>query len=184
MKQWAKDTRCWVPAIFLSKWQLTISVGPFRRRAVPFHFCQTQARKYSPHWIFLAVEYRFLLQHFIVAPPLHCKRMYPWKLFKSQNQILTSRGSKLTAMLMTPDATCFKWPQSNHVFRSRKTKVQAQKARSPSFYPTQILQHRILKFKWTPQSWMENEDKETRQMAGRPPSPHVVNQSTAPSSNF
>lgn len=142
LEQCTKDICCWVAASFLHKWQLTISVGRSRRRAAPFHLRQAQARKYSPHLIFLAVERiqvpasTLHLQHPAVTP----RRCSLRNCLKAKIKYLWAKRLKTDSSDDDPKCNVFKAkPPSNHIFRARKTKVQAEKARGRSFYPTPVL---------------------------------------------
>lgn len=126
-------------------------------------------------WFSYQWNWRSWFNSSFAVPRPPSKKIHTQEFFKSQNQIVRSKGSKLIALKITPNAVFSKWPQSNHIFQVKEDRSsQAEKARSHSFILQKFSRSVFSSSTGEPRGWTENETK-----AGPPSPPYVVDPSTA-----
>lgn len=88
--------------------------GSLSKEGCPIPFTSSPGQEIFPPLYFLSsgTNTGSCFNTSFAAPRRHSKKMQPQELFKSQNQILMSTGSKWTALTMTPNAMCLK--QNHH----------------------------------------------------------------------
>ena len=127
-------------------------------------------------WFSYEWNWRSWFNSSFAVPQPHSKKIHTQEFFKSQNQIVRSKGSKLIALKITPNAVFSKWPQSNHIFRLRKTKVLKQRKQEATLLS---YQNSLEAYSQVQLENLRAGQKMRLSKAGPPSPPYVVDPSTA-----